>query len=50
MALASWGSDRAVNDPGKVLLELGTAVALGGVCAAGIAGVRAQPEVFGQVL
>lgn len=48
-ALAPWRSERASHDPGKVLLDLATAVALGGDCAADIAVVRAQPEVFGPV-
>lgn len=47
--LAPWRSQRANHDPGKVLLDLATAVALGGDCAADIAVVRAQPEVFGPV-
>jgi hypothetical protein len=33
-ALAPWRSERATHDPGKVLLDLATAVALGGDCAA----------------
>ena len=48
-ALAPWRSERALHDPGKVLLDLATAVALGGDCAADIAVIRAQPEVFGPV-
>ncbi len=48
-ALVPWRSQRAVHDPGKVLLDLAMAVALGGDCAADIAVVRAQPEVFGPV-
>lgn len=48
-ALVPWRSQRATHDPGKVLLDLATAVALGGDCAADIAVVRAQPEVFGPV-
>lgn len=49
MALAPWRSERASHDPGKVLLDLATAVALGGDCLADVAVVRAQPEVFGIV-
>jgi hypothetical protein len=49
VTLAQWRSVRAVHDPGKVLVDLATAVALGGDCAADIAVVRAQPEVFGSV-
>lgn len=47
--LAPWRSDRAVHDPGKVLLDVATAVALGGDCLADVAVVRAQAEVFGPV-
>ena len=49
MALAPWRAARAGHDPGKVLLDLATAVALGGDCLADIAAVRAQPTVFGPV-
>ncbi|WP_053208315.1 IS1380 family transposase [Jiangella muralis] len=48
-ALAPWRSDRVVHDPGKVLLDVATAVALGGDCLADLAVVRAQPELFGPV-
>jgi hypothetical protein len=48
-ALARWRSDRGTHDPGKVLLDLATAVALGGDCLADIAAVRAQPDLFGPV-
>jgi hypothetical protein len=48
-ALAPWRSARAEHDPGKVLLDLVTAVALGGDCLADIAAVRAQPVIFGSV-
>lgn len=47
--LAGWRSRRARHDPGKVLLDLATAVALGGDCAADLAVVRAQPDAFGPV-
>jgi hypothetical protein len=47
--LAPWRVGRAVHDPGKVLLDLAIAVALGGDCAADIAVVRAQPGLFGEV-
>src|SRR5688572_26216531 len=40
---------RASHDPGKVLLDVATAVALGGDCLADVAAVRSQPEVFGTV-
>jgi hypothetical protein len=48
-ALGSWRPARAVHDPGKVLLDVATAVALGGDCVADVAAVRGQPEVFGSV-
>jgi hypothetical protein len=48
-ALSPWRRDRAVHDPGKVLLDVATAVALGGDCLADLAAVRAQPAVFGPV-
>jgi len=47
--LSPWCRDRAVHDPGKVLLDVATAVALGGDCLADLAAVRAQPAVFGPV-
>ena len=49
IALSPWRSVRAVHDPGKVLLDVATAVALGGDCLADLAAVRAQPAVFGPV-
>lgn len=48
-ALAPWRASRATHDPGKVLLDLATAVALGGDCLADLAVVRSQPDLFGQV-
>lgn len=49
-ALAPWRSARTVaHDPGRVLLDVATAVALGGDCLADVAAVRAQPDVFGSV-
>lgn len=48
-ALAPWRAERAVHDPGKVLLDVATAVALGGDCLADLAAVRGQPAVFGPV-
>lgn len=47
--LAPWRPQRAVHDPGKVLLDVAAAVALGGDCLADVAVVRAQAEVFGPV-
>jgi len=48
-ALSRWRPTRATHDPGKVLLDVATAVALGGDCLADVAAVRSQPEVFGSV-
>jgi hypothetical protein len=48
-ALSPWRSARAAHDPSKVLLDVATAVALGGDCLADVAVVRAQPELFGPV-
>ena len=38
-----------MHDPGKTLVDVATAVALGGDCLADVAVVRAQPGVFGSV-
>ncbi|MBB6421914.1 IS1380 family transposase [Streptomyces sp. AK010] len=48
-ALAPWRKPRAVHDPGKVLLDVALAVALGGDCLADVAVLRAEPAVFGPV-
>ena len=48
-AFAPWASTRSVHDPGKVFLDVATAVALGGDCLADVAVVRAQPALFGPV-
>ena len=47
--LAPWKRPRATHDPGKVMLDLAVAVALGGDCLADVAVVRAQPDLFGLV-
>ena len=47
--LAPWRAARSVHDPGKTVLDLAVAIALGGDCLADIAVVRAQPELFGAV-
>ncbi|WP_051098445.1 IS1380 family transposase [Sporichthya polymorpha] len=47
--LAPWRAHRAVHDPGKTVLDLVVAIALGGDCLADLALVRAQPELFGPV-
>ncbi|WTW91915.1 IS1380 family transposase [Streptomycetaceae bacterium NBC_01309] len=48
-ALAPWRKTRAVHDPGKVLLDVALAVALGGDCLADVGVLRAEPAVFGPV-
>ena len=48
-ALAPWRKPRAVHGPGKVLLDLALAVALGGDCLADVAMLRAEAAVFGPV-
>lgn len=48
-ALARWRKPRAVHDPGKMLLDVALAVALGGDCLADVAMPRAEPAVFGPV-
>jgi hypothetical protein len=48
-ALAPWRKARAVHDPGKILLDVALAVALGGDCLADVAMLRAEPAVFGPV-
>ncbi|MFG2985724.1 IS1380 family transposase [Streptomyces sp. NPDC048258] len=48
-ALAPWRKDRAVHDPGKVLLDVALALALGGDCLADVGMLRAAPAVFGPV-
>jgi hypothetical protein len=47
--LAPWRAGRARHDPGKVVLDLAVAIALGGDCLADLAVVRAQPALFGAV-
>ena len=48
-AMGRWRRPRGEHDPGKVLLDVAVAVALGGDCLADLAVVRAQPELFGVV-
>lgn len=48
-ALEPWRKPRAVHVPGKVLLDLALAVALGGDCLSDVAMLRAEPAVFGPV-
>ncbi|XUZ28777.1 IS1380 family transposase [Streptomyces sp. RMIT01] len=47
--LAPWRKQRAVHDPGKILLDVALAVALGGDCLADVGMLRAEPAVFGPV-
>jgi len=49
VALAPWRGGRAIHDPGKIVSDVATAVALGGDCLADLAVVRAQPGIFGPV-
>ena len=48
-ALSPWRRQRAVHDPGKIVLDVALAVALGGDCLADVAMLRAEPAVFGPV-
>lgn len=48
-ALTPWRKARAVHDPGKTLLDVALAVALGGDCLADAGMLRAEPAVFGPV-
>jgi DDE family transposase len=47
--LAPWRQARSMHDPGKTVLDLAVAIALGGDCLADVAVVRAQPQLFGAV-
>ncbi|WLP92750.1 IS1380 family transposase [Gordonia sp. NB41Y] len=47
--LTPWRKPLATHDPGKILLDLAVAVALGGDCLADINQIRADPGVFGPV-
>ncbi|SCF61285.1 Transposase DDE domain group 1 [Streptomyces sp. MnatMP-M17] len=49
VALAPWRKPRAVHDPGKLLVDLALAVALGGDCLTDNGMLRAEPGVFGPV-
>ena len=48
-SVARWRKPLAVHDPGKTVLDLAVAVALGGDCLADIAVLREQRAVFGPV-
>ena len=47
--LTRWRPSRAVHDPGKTVLDLAVAVALGGDCLADAGVLRAEPALFGPV-
>jgi hypothetical protein len=47
--LGPWRKPLAVHDPGKIVLDLAIAVAVGGDAACDIGVLRAQPGVFGSV-
>jgi hypothetical protein len=47
--LGPWRRPLARHDPGKIVLDLAVAVALGGDAACDVAVLRAQPGVFGPV-
>jgi Transposase DDE domain group 1 len=47
--LARWRRSRSAHDPGKAVLDLAVAVALGGDCLADVGVLRAEPELFGPV-
>lgn len=49
VALAPWRKSGSTHDPGKVVLDLAVAVAIGGDCAADLAVLRCEPGVFGRV-
>jgi hypothetical protein len=48
-ALRPWRKPLAVHDPGKIVLDLALALALGGDCLADVGVLRAEPGVFGPV-
>ena len=48
-ALRPWRKPLAVHDPGKIVLDLAVALALGGDCLADVNLLRAEPAVFGPV-
>ncbi|MFC5754958.1 IS1380 family transposase [Actinomadura rugatobispora] len=48
-ALAPWRRPRARHDPGKIVMDMALAVALGGDCLADVAMLRAEPGLFGPV-
>jgi hypothetical protein len=49
VGLNRWQASRAIHDPGKIVLDLAVAVALGGDCLADVGVLRAEPSLFGPV-
>ena len=47
-ALSPWRKPLATHDPGKIVLDLAVAVAVGGDCLADVALLREEPGVFGS--
>lgn len=47
--LAPWRKPLARHDPGKVLLDLAVALALGGDCLADVGVLRTEPGIYGPV-
>ena len=47
--LGPWRRPFAIHDPGKIVLDMAVAVALGGDAACDVGVLRAQPGVFGLV-
>jgi Transposase DDE domain group 1 len=48
-ALAPWRKPLASHDPGKIVLDVAVALAVGGDCLADVGLLRGQPGVFGAV-
>ncbi|GGX42954.1 hypothetical protein GCM10010353_67640 [Streptomyces chryseus] len=48
-ALAPWRKPRAGHDPGRILLDVALATALGGDCLADVAMLWAEPDMFGPM-
>jgi DDE family transposase len=47
--LAPWRRPLACHDPGKIVVDLAVALAMGGDCLADVAVLRGQPQLFGAV-
>ena len=48
-ALAPWGKDGAVHDPGKIVTDLAVALALGGDTLSDLGVLRGEPGLYGLV-